>query len=60
MISFTRKPRLVSSSITWRHSPESSLRWASFSGVAVIFSTMKSRAVTSDCSLCVMRTVMGR
>ena len=48
MISFTRKPRLVSSSITWRHCPESSLRWASFSGVAVIFSTMKSRVVTSD------------
>ena len=29
-------------------------------GVAVIFSTMKSRAVTADCSLWVMRTVMGR
>ena len=60
MISFTRKPRLVSSSITWRHCPESSLRWASFSGGAVIFPTMKSRAVTSDCSLCVIRTMMGR
>ena len=29
-------------------------------GVTVIFSPMKSRAVTADCSLWVMRTVMGR
>ena len=29
-------------------------------GVTVIFSTMKSRAVTADSSLWVMRTVMGR
>ena len=60
MISFTRKPRLVGSSITCLHNPESELRCESLSGVVVIFSTMKSRAVMPDCSLWVMRTVIGR
>ena len=60
MISFTRKPNLVGSSTTSWHSLLYSLRCASLRGVVSIFFTMKSKAVTPDCSLWVIRTVMGR